>query len=170
MNPKLKLNAICSPTAYQWLQRWIISRAPSNRYPLRPEQYFYSNTKHREYLSKFIESVIILVLRSKGADPIKANDKGRSVDASKVVTNVLGHQRTIGGRIFVKDKSVRPGRADITVFFSKTMYLLEIKVGHDRMSEAQKQEQARAEANGEKYVIIKTVDDFINLIDPPSAQ
>jgi hypothetical protein len=166
MNPNLKLSAICTPEAYAWLQQWIINRAPSSRYPLPPEKYFYSNTKHREYLSKFIESVIILVLRNRGADPIKAQDKGRSVDGSKVVTNVLGHERRIGGRIFVKDKNVKPGRADIRVFYGSKMLNLEIKVAHDRMSDAQKQEQQRAEANSERYVIIKTVDDFINLIEP----
>ncbi len=45
------------------------------------------------------------------------------------------------------------------------MYNLEVKVGADRQSDAQKVEQARCEKMGEKYVIIKTVDDFLCIFD-----
>jgi hypothetical protein len=41
------------------------------------------------------------------------------------------------------------------------MYNFEVKVNKDTQSDLQKKEQARAEANGEIYIIIKTVDDFM---------
>jgi hypothetical protein len=41
---------------------------------------------------------------------------------------------------------------------------MEIKVGNDRMSELQLIEQKRAISNGEQYIIIKTIDEFIKLL------
>jgi len=163
MNRKLKLSAVCSEEAYEWLQRWIIEQHPKFPYPMKPEKYFYSKTSHREYLSKFIESVIVLVLRSYGGDPIKAPDKGKRIDKTEVTTNVLGHQKVNTRSIFVRDKSVRKGRSDVVCFFKGKMYNFEVKVGQDRQSPEQIKEQNRAEWNGEIYAIIKTVDDFLNI-------
>lgn len=159
-----KLSKVCSEEAYQWLQDWICKQNPSFPYQMNPMQYFYTNTAHREYLSKWLEAVIVKILRSLGADPIKAPDKGTYRDNSKVVTDVVGFQRKVGSGQWTKNKNVRPGRADIKCYFNSKMHNLEIKVGKDRMSEAQKREQQRAEANGEVYMIIKTIDDFLTLI------
>jgi len=168
MNSKSKLSAICSNDSYDWLQRWIISRTPNFPYPMKPEKYFYSNTNHREYLSKFIESVMVLVLRSIGADPVKAPDKGKRIDNIEIHKDVLGHQRVNVRSTYVKDKTVREGRADVTCFFKGSlglgMYNFEIKVGRDAQSEAQKKEQERCEKNGEFYIIIKNIDDFISYL------
>jgi hypothetical protein len=163
MNTKLKIKSICSAEAYTKLQNWIIERNPNFPYPMKPEQYFYNNTKHREYLSKFIESVIVLMLRSKGADPVKGADKGKAVDKSETITNILGQQRTFKKTIYIKDKSVRAGRADVTCFYKGKMYNFEVKVGSDTQSEDQKKEQRRAEENGEAYIIIKNIDDFLKI-------
>lgn len=163
-----KLSKVCSEQSYIWLQDWIIEQHPRNPYPDNPMNHFYRNTTHREYLSKWIESVMVKVLRSMGADPQKAPDKGTYRNSSKVVTDALGMQRTIGSGNWTKNKSVRPGRADVTCFFNGSlgvgMYNLEVKVGNDRMSDLQIKEKQRAEANGEKYIIIKTIDDFLKLI------
>ena len=161
---KRKISKVCSEEAYDWLQKWIIDQNPNYPYPDTPMTHFYRNTIHREYLSKWIESVIVKILRSKGADPQKAPDKGQSIDKSKVVTDVLGMKRVIGSRVFVKQKGVRPGRADVTCFFNGKQYNMEIKVGNDRMSELQLIEQKRAISNGEQYIIIKTIDEFIKLL------
>lgn len=162
---KRKLDSVCSKESYVWLQAWIKNEFPSMRYPLEPKDFFYKNVKHREYLSKFIESVIVKVLRSYGADPEKPNDKGKSIDTSKEFIDVVGFTRKIGGRTFIKDKNVKAGRADIKCFFNGKMYNMEVKVGKDRLSDQQKIEMQRALKNGEEYIIIKTVDDFIELIN-----
>lgn len=160
---KSKISQICSFEAYEWLQRWIADQYPGYSYPMTPKDYFYRNTKHRQYLSKFIESVIVKVMRSLGADPIKADDKGITVDKTEQVTDVMGRQRTIGSVQWVKNTKARPGRADIVVFY-KGMLNLEVKVGNDRQSPDQLREQQRAEQNGEQYIVIKTIDDFLSII------
>jgi len=165
---RMKLSAVCSLQAYEWLQKWIIERHPGNPYPGEPKTYFYRNTTHRQYLSKFLESVIIKVLRSKGANPIKAVDSGKFVDTSKIVTDVTGGKRSIGSGNWVRDYRVKKGTADITCYFNGSMgcgmYNMEIKAKKDVMSDMQKKEQTRAEANGEFYVIIKNVDNFKKIL------
>lgn len=157
-----KLDSICTLESYQWLQQWIVKRYPNNPYPLTPKQYFYTNTAHREYLSKFIESVITLVLRNEGADVIDAFDKGKSIDTSFTGIDVTGRERHIKQSVFVKSGNVNAGRSDRKAFVFNKMVNFEVKVGYDKLSELQLKEKARAERNGEVFLIIKTVDDFIN--------
>jgi len=160
-----KLSKIMSFNAYKWLEHWISERHPKGSYPLPVKYYFYKNNNSREYFSKFIENVIIKVLRYEGCDPIKAPDKGRSIDMSKTVKDVTGMVRIIGSRVFVKDERVQVGRADVKCYHRGQMVNFEVKVGSDRQSEAQKAEQQRAESNGEVYLIIKTIDDFIKYLE-----
>lgn len=156
-----KLTPVCSEMAYQWLQNWIKAKYPNNNYPLKPDQYFYSNTNHREYLSKFIESVITLILRNEGADVIDSADKGQKIDTSFTSKDVTGREQFIRQSVFVKSGNVNPGRADRKAFVFGRMVNFEVKVAYDKQSDLQLKEQARAEKNGEVYLIIKTVDDFI---------
>jgi hypothetical protein len=163
-----KIAKVASYEAYQWLQNWIKERHPAGGYPPPVKEYFYRNIAHRQYLSKFLENVIIKVLKEKGANPIKAKDRGRWRDDSKLFTDVTGRKRVIGSGHFEKDQDVSKGRADVICFFhgakGMNLYNFEVKVGADRQSPDQLKEQARAEANGEVYAIIKTVDDFIKYL------
>ena len=157
-----KLSKIMTFTTYGILDAWI-KKGSKTPYPLSVKDYFYSNTGHREYLSKFIESVIMKILKADGYDPIKAPDSGKRIDKRKVVIDVIGRSRIIGSAQWVKDSKVMPGRADIKCFFNGKMYNLEVKVGNDRMSQAQIRERERCAEHGEEYVIIRTVEDFLGL-------
>ena len=163
MNKNLKLSKVCSQEAYSWLQNWIKEQHPNARYNTPVKDRFYTDTTNRQYLSKWLESVIIKVLKSKGSSPIKANDAGTYRDTSKVVDNVI-HKHTIGSGHWTKAANVSPGRADIICFYNGAMCNYEVKVGKDIMSLVQKQERSRAILNGEKYYIITTVDDFLKTI------
>ena len=162
---RMKLSAVCSLQAYEWLQKWIIERHPGNPYPGEPKTYFYRNTTHRQYLSKFLESVIIKVLRYKGCSPIKANDAGTYRDTSKTVMDVLGNERKIGSGTWSKAANVAPGRADIICYVNSKMINYEVKVGRDSLSELQLQEQDRAILNNEQFIVIRTVQDFLDTIE-----
>lgn len=157
-----KFSKVMSFEAYLYIYLFAEERNKVLRMK-NPMQTFYSKTNHRQYLSKFIESVILKMLRAKGADPVKVQDSGKYIDNSKTVSDILGILRIIGSGEYVKDATVRPGRADVRCFYNGKMYNLEVKVGADRMSEAQINEQQRATLNGEEYVIIKTIDDFLDI-------
>lgn len=159
-----KLDKITTPESYQWLQDWIKNRYPGNPYPPEPKDFFYMNKRHRQYLSKYIESVMMQVLRHEGCNPEKPKDTGRYIDKSKVVTNVLGQKRKIGTGEWTKDNNVHKGTADVRCFYNGSMNNYEVKVGKDRMSEHQKHERLRAIQNGEKFYIIKTIQDFIDTL------
>jgi len=83
--------------------------------------------------------------------------------------DVLGNERKIGSGTWVPDSRVKPGTADITCYFNGSMglgmYNMEIKAKKDVMSDMQKKEQTRAEANNEFYIIIRDVDSFLKLIN-----
>jgi len=144
-----KLGQICSLQAYEWLQELIIQWHPNQPYPLTPKQSFYKNTSHRQYLSKYIEAVIVKTLRKVGGDPIN------SVDSGQLITDARGNKK------YVFNAKVKKGRADVKCFIFGKMVNFEVKVGKDRMSDYQHEEKARAEANGEVYLIIRSIDDFM---------
>ena len=157
-----KINSICSEAAYEWLQNWINEQHPG-AYPGTPLNYFYRNTAHREYKSRFLESVILKVCNAKGGRARKPADKGRSIDTSRIVINVLGQQKKIGGRVFVKNNDVRVGSADIEWIYNSKVVNWEVKIGSDKQSTAQIAEELRAIKNKELYFLVKTVDEFIEI-------
>ncbi len=157
-----KMSKICSLEAYKYLETWIKKHYPKNPYPMAPEKYFYSVTSHRQYLSKLLEDIIVRLLRAKGSDPVKSYDRGKYI-GDKIGVDVIGHKVKLG-TIWAKSNHTRPGRADITCFFGGEMLNIEVKIGKDTQSPDQKKEQLRAESNGEKYVIVKTVDDFLSIM------
>jgi hypothetical protein len=162
-----KISVVCSEEAFNWLQAWIIRRYPIDKYPPEPHKHFYTNTSKRQYLSKWLEKVIVAVLEFDEWKPNKLPDAGKKIDNRKIVKDILGNQRTIGSETWVKDHRTRPGTADIICFFEGAkgigQYNMEVKVGKDKMSNVQKLEEARAIRKKEFYNIIKTLDDFLDL-------
>lgn len=143
-----KLSRVATLDAYQVLQRFCDEKN-ALPYKMKLESHLKVKTNDRFYYSKLIEAAIIYVARKVGADPVKIQDSGKKIKTAK-------------GEIYVKRKGVKRGRADVRVYLNGKMYNLEVKIGNDRMSEEQKQERERAVANGEVYLIIKTLDDVVN--------
>lgn len=71
------------------------------------------------------------------------------------------------GRI-LKMEGVTPGVSDLILLIAKKGFgslCIEMKTEKGRQNENQKSWQARAEAYGNKYVICRSVDDFIKVIE-----
>lgn len=152
----VKFASVCSYEAYVRLHEW--------HYKVRngklPEQYvipvtksYYHNTTNRFYLSRWLESVITIYCNHNGWRVQKPYDKGALIKSKQ------------GKEIWVKTRHSKAGEADLMVVILGKVYNVEIKVGADHQSTAQLKEQARAEANGEVYVIVKQLQDFWHLID-----
>jgi len=166
-----KISTICSEKAFNWLQNWLDTiKFPTAKYKLQVKDCFYKKTNHRQYLSKWLEKVMYDITDFEGYAPRKLPDTGKQLDNTEIVTNILGQQKTIGSKIWIKKEYVRPGTADIICFFRGSkglgIYNMEVKVGKDQMSTVQKIEQQRAERAEEFYNIIKTLDDFLDLYKP----
>jgi len=114
---------------------------------------YYTNTSHRQYLSRWLEAVISAYSRYRGWRCEKPYDKGRKVKSKQ------------GKEIWVRTRYSRRGEADIMLIALGQVWNIEVKVGQDRMSEAQIQERFRAIANNERYEVVRTLEDWWLIVD-----
>jgi hypothetical protein len=94
----------------------------------------------------------------------RINTTGRPIDRTKIVTDVVGFQRTVGSVEWVKGTGTK-GSADLSCVIAGKSVKAEIKIGKDRQSEHQKKyEQGITQAGG-VYIIVKDFDEFIEWYD-----
>jgi hypothetical protein len=95
----------------------------------------------------------------------RINTMGRVIDKRKNVTDVVGRQKTIGSMTYIPTSGQR-GSADIscTLAGGKSVKI-EIKIGKDRQSEHQKVYQQQIERSGGIYIIVRSMEDFLNYWD-----
>jgi len=85
---------------------------------------------------------------------------GRPVDRRETYTDVIGRTRTIGSMTWIPGTSTR-GSADISATINGVSAKIEVKIGRDRQSEAQKSYQRSVEAAGGIYYIARDFDGFV---------
>jgi hypothetical protein len=94
----------------------------------------------------------------------RISSTGRMIDNTKVVTNVIGQQYRIGSIGYIPG-TTRNGTADVAATFRNkagqvVSWKIEIKIGADRQSPAQKKYQEDTERAGGVYSLIRTYDQF----------
>lgn len=94
----------------------------------------------------------------------RISSSGRMVDNTKVVSNVLGQQYRIGSVGYIPG-TTRNGTADAAATFRNkagqvVSWKMEIKIGSDKQSPAQKKYQEDTERAGGVYSLIRTYDQF----------
>jgi hypothetical protein len=149
-----KRSKVCSLEAYDKLVLWYYSEK-YHRNRIDITKTFYTKTAHREFLSKWLEAVIKSYMRWDGWEVAKPEDKGRQIIKD-------------GKPLYIKQRSVKSGTADIIAKkalggVGSLIVNIEVKVGKDTQSEAQKKEEQRALNSGELYYIVKTLDDFFEV-------
>jgi len=101
--------------------------------------------------------VTFLNLSGHQGEPISTT--GRMLDNTKVVKDVLGFSRKIGSVSWIKGTGTN-GSADISATIKGKSVKIEVKIGKDKQSEAQKLYQSNIETAGGIYMIAKTWDGF----------
>jgi len=96
-----------------------------------------------------------------GGQAERISNQGQYRDNTKVVTDVLGRNRTIGSGKWTKGSGTN-GTADISAIFRGKTFKIEVKIGKDKMSQAQIRYKADVERAGGYYMLAKNFDDFIN--------
>jgi hypothetical protein len=91
----------------------------------------------------------------------RISNQGQYRDNKKIVTDVLGRQRTVGSGTWTKGQGTN-GTADISAIYRGKSYKIEVKIGKDRMSQAQLRYKQEVERAGAVYIIARNFDDFIN--------
>ena len=115
---------------------------------------------YRDDNANGLTACIVDFVALKGGQAERINSTGRMIDNRKRVTNVLGHSTTIGSVKWIKG-SGKIGTADISATIQGLSVKIEVKIGNDRQSEAQKQYQADVERAGGIYFIAKDFTSFV---------
>lgn len=115
--------------------------------------------KHRDDTANGLTRCIIGYLHHKGWQAERINTTGIPVDTRHEVKDIIGHRRTIGGVTWRPGGST-VGSADISATIKGRSVKIEVKIGRDRQSEAQRQYQAAVEAAGGVYYIARNFTDF----------
>jgi len=99
-------------------------------------------------------------IQLKGGQAERISTTGRPIDRRETFTNVLGQSRTIGSIQWVYG-TVTPGSADISATIHGRSVKIEIKIGKDYQSQAQKDYQKAIESAGGLYFICKDFTSFV---------
>lgn len=129
------------------------------RHPNTPAKYL-ANAKYRDDSANGLTRCIIDYIRLHGGQAERINITGVLIDRRRTVTDVLGHSRTIGS-IEWRTGGGTIGSADISATINGGSVKIEVKIGRDRQSEAQKAYQKQVEAAGGLYFIAKDFTSFV---------
>ena len=152
-----KLSKICSYDKYIKLYNIITTQQkekyPNARYPiLCPTKRFYTKTNHREYYSKYLENMIVEIVRNEG------------FVAKKVETSGTKIKTKTGKEVFVKTRNkINKGEPDVYSLIEGKATYFEVKVGKDKLSKDQIEFIETIKNSGGVVHIIKTVDDFLEI-------
>ena len=123
-------------------------------FAIPPEKF---NDKTANDLTKTICKFISYI----GGQAERISNQGQYRDNTKVVTDVLGRKRTIGSGTWTKGQGTN-GTADISAIYRGKSFKIEVKIGKDRMSQAQLRYKQEVERAGAFYIIARNFDDFID--------
>ena len=86
---------------------------------------------------------------------------GRVINNKKKVTDVLGRTYEVGSSKYIPGTGT-VGSADLSAVIRGRAIKIEVKIGKDKQSDAQKQYQQSIESAGGIYIIAKDFDGFID--------
>ena len=130
------------------------------RFPSLPEP-VRSCPKYTDRTATGLSRMILDFLKLKGWQAERISVTGRYLDNSRIVTDVTGRQRRIGSGTWIKP-SMQPGTADLSAVIKGKAVKIEVKIGRDRQSKAQKIYQQQVEQAGGAYMIAT---DFVQFFE-----
>ena len=129
------------------------------KYPSFPEHAI-PQPKYSDATANGLTKCVIDFLNLSGHQAERISSMGRMIDKRQKSTDVLGRERMIGSLTYIKGTSTN-GTADISSIINGKSVKIEIKIGKDRQSEAQKKYQQATEKAGGIYLITKSFDEFM---------
>ena len=139
---------------------WLAFENDQQRHPTVPK-YAIPQRRYEDKTANGLTRCIIDYLTLMGFHAERINVTGRIIDGRRTYTDVLGRLRTVGAVTWAKG-SMQRGTADISATVNGKSLKVEVKIGRDRQSEAQRRYQAQVEAAGGVYYIAKTFPGFYN--------
>ena len=124
---------------------------PVNKFPL---------TKWNDTTANGLTRCIIAFLKFNGWQAERVSNMGRPVDQRRTVKDVLGREKQIGSMKWIPGSGTK-GTADISATIKGgRAWKIEVKIGRDVQSEAQRAYQANVEMAGGLYSIVRSFDEF----------
>lgn len=130
------------------------------KHPHTPAKYL-AKSKYRDDTANGLTRCIIDWIKLSGGQAERVNTTGIPIDKRRSVTDVLGHTRTIGS-IEWRTGGGTKGSADISATIRGRSVKIEVKVGRDRQSPAQREYQRQVEQSGGLYYIARNFTDFLH--------
>ena len=146
------------PEAVKQLEA-LADQEQQHKHPNFPPKYL-AKSKYRDDTANGLTRCIVDYIRLQGGQAERINTTGIPQDTRQQVTDILGRTRTIGS-VTWRTGGGTAGSADISATIQGRSVKIEIKIGKDRQSEAQRQYQAAIEAAGGLYYIAKTFTEFV---------
>lgn len=128
---------------------------------MNPE--YIPRTKFEDRTANGLTRCIIRFIELHGGQAERISNTGRYLDSTKVVTDSLGHKKTIGTGKYIKGTGTN-GTADISAIIKGHSYKIEVKIGKDRQSEAQRKYQEATERAGGTYLIATSFEQITELL------
>ena len=116
--------------------------------------------KYSDATANGLTKCVIDFLNLSGHQAERISSMGRMIDKRQKSTDVLGRERIIGSLTYIKGTSTN-GTADISSIINGKSVKIEIKIGKDKQSEAQKKYQQATEKAGGIYLITTNFDEFM---------
>jgi len=126
-----------------------------------PDMPFLAPRRYRDDTANGLMKCILDFLKLKGHQAERISCTGRYVDNSKVVSDVTDAKRRIGSKKWIPT-SMQRGTADISAIINGYSVKIEVKIGKDFQSEAQKQYQQQVKKAGGIYLITSNFEVFLD--------
>lgn len=123
-----------------------------------------TGNKHRDDTANGLTRCIIDYLHYKGWQAERINTMGVPTDTRREVSDIMGHRRMIGSVQWRKGGGT-VGSADISATIRGRSVKIEVKIGKDRQSPAQREYQRQVEQSGGLYYIARNFTDFLYWYD-----
>lgn len=137
----------------------LANQAARAKNPNTPPEWIAPRT-YRDDTANGLTKCIIHFLQFKGQQAERISNTGRRIDTRQTFSDVTGRSRTIGGSRWIPGTGTN-GSADISATIAGKSVKIEVKIGRDRQSEAQKQYQQSVEQAGGIYAIATSFEQFL---------
>lgn len=134
-----------------WQERCSKTRMQPNYVP---------RNKFTDSTANGLTKCVTRFLQLKGWQAERISNTGRYIDNSKIVENVMGHKMKIGSGKYINGTGTN-GTADISATVMGRSIKLEVKIGKDRQSDAQKVYAENVRKAGGIYEIITDYNQFL---------
>jgi len=123
------------------------------------DQPYLVKPKFSDKTANGLTKAIIKFIQLSGGQAERISTTGRVIDKRKTYTDVVGVRRTIGSTKWVPGTTTK-GSADISATINGQSVKIEVKIGRDRQSDAQKKYQSDVERAGGIYYMAKDFQSF----------